>query len=171
MNILKINKKAQYVEQITGLAIALVGLALVLVIGFLILTEAKVQSVSSDDTLVSTNNETFTAWTVNVNKALGRTPNSMETTCTEIRNGTAGATTILPTSDYTCEFQGLTITDAKANDTLLVTYTSKNRSYSYNGSIDTQQALDQIPGWLGIIVIVTIGSIIIGLVMYVQKKI
>ena len=35
---------------------------------------------------------------------------------------------------------------------------------------ETQQAMDQIPGWLGIIVITVIGAILIGLIAFFAKR-
>jgi hypothetical protein len=43
-------------------------------------------------------------------------------------------------------------------------------SYGYNASQDIQSALETIPGWLPIIVIVVIGSLLIGLVSFLKRR-
>jgi len=100
----QINKKGQFVNQITGLTVSLVAVALVLVVGFLVMAEAKVQIEDQDG---------------------------------------------IPTGQCAKNSSG---------------------SYACNGTIATVEAIEQIPGWLGIIVITVIGAILIGLIAYFAKQ-
>lgn len=43
-------------------------------------------------------------------------------------------------------------------------------SYGYNASQDIQTAMEDIPGWLPIIVVVVIGALLIGLVSFLRQQ-
>ena len=43
-------------------------------------------------------------------------------------------------------------------------------SYGYNASTSVQSAMEDVPGWLPIIVVVTIGALLIGLVSFLRNQ-
>jgi len=47
---------------------------------------------------------------------------------------------------------------------------SNSTSYGYNASTDVILAMSDIPGWLPIIVVVTIGALLIGLVSFLRQQ-
>jgi len=168
---MKYKKKAQ-IEQLQGLIVALVIIAVVLVVGFLIFAETKDQVVDMIDTSTATN-ESY-SYTNNTLVALTYSPTAAAGTvaCTAVYNDTANAVTI--SSDrYTCNNAGLIVDDVGTYtyaSTLYVTYTYKTADYAYNASNDVQNATQDIPGWLPIIVVVVIGSLLIGLVLFLRRQ-
>jgi len=165
------NKKGQ-IEQLQVLILALITIAIVLVVGFLIFAQTKTQVVDMISTSTATN-ESY-AYTNNTLVALTFSANSASDTvaCTAVYNDTAN-TEVLPTGYYTCDNSGLIVqnnnTDA-IESTLYVTYTYKAADYAYNASSDVQNATQDIPGWLPIIVVVVIGSLLIGLVSFLRNQ-
>jgi len=99
-------KKKGQIQQLQSLIIPLVGIGIVLAIGFLILAEVKTQALQTEA-------------------------------------GTYGA----------CN-----VTSGLQNNTGI------GCGYAVNGTLATQSAMDDIPGWLPIIVITVIGALLIGLV-------
>uniref|UniRef100_A0A6H1ZJC1 Uncharacterized protein n=1 Tax=viral metagenome TaxID=1070528 RepID=A0A6H1ZJC1_9ZZZZ len=169
------NKKAQ-IEQLQGLIVALVVIAIILVVGFLIFAQTKEQVVSLISTSTATN-ESY-SYTNNTLAALTHSPTALTGTvaCTAVYNDTANAVTI-GSGNYTCNNAGLTVTDSVPNNvswgfasTLYVTYTYKAPDYAYNASSDVQNATQDIPGWLPIIVVVVIGALLIGLVSFLRRQ-
>ena len=51
-----------------------------------------------------------------------------------------------------------------------VTNTSESQSYGYNATRTVTNAMQDIPGWLPIIVVVVIGALLIGLVSFLRKQ-
>jgi len=102
---MKMNKKAQAIEGLQNLIIPLIGIGIVLVIGFLIIAEAKSQVLSIE----------------------------------------AGS------------YPGCNATNSSCG-------------HGYNGTVEVQGALSDIPTWLPIIVITVIGAILIGLVGMFQRR-
>ena len=43
-------------------------------------------------------------------------------------------------------------------------------SYGYNATLSTTEAVEDIPGWLPIIVVVVIGALLIGLVSFLRQQ-
>ena len=165
------NKKGQ-IEQLQVLILALVTVAIVLVVGFLIFAQTKTQVVDMISTSTATN-ESY-AYTNNTLVALTHSGHSAADTvaCTAVYNDTANAVTI-GSGNYTCNNAGLIVTDTETSgwaSTLYVTYTYKAADYAYNASSDVQNATQDIPGWLPIIVVVVIGSLLIGLVSFLRRQ-
>ena len=48
--------------------------------------------------------------------------------------------------------------------------THNTSSYGYNATMSVQAAMDDVPGWLPIIVVVTIGALLIGLVSFLRNQ-
>lgn len=156
------NKKGQ-VEQLIPLVTTLVGIAVVLVVGFLIMAQIKTQAISNIDS-ASITGESVT-WSNNTNVAFGVSTALVEASCSQISNGTGGI--VINSGNYTCGTLGLNLTDnADYNwaSGVIVNYSYKNASFATNGTGATQNALQDIPGWLPIIVVTIIGALLLGLV-------
>lgn len=163
------NKKAQIIEGLQNLVIPLVGVCIVLVIGFLIIGEAKDKTISIAESTTTTN-ETV-AWT-NYSFVQLATTTAIELSCTSVYNAPNGS--LVSTGNYTCiNGVGINMTDLSGtwNIThILVSYTYKARTYAFNASVDTQNATQEIPGWLSIIVITVIGALLIALVTMFRRN-
>jgi len=158
--------KRGVIEGLQALIVPLIGIALVLVIGFLIFAEVKEKVVDITSETTTHSNETFTPFTTHVYKHLIYSINCMSFSCTEVRNGSGG--NVVPAARYNCTLgAGLrmgNITTDTMNETLYVDYTCANTSIAYNATNEIQNATQDIPGWLPIIVITVIGALLIGLV-------
>ena len=166
------NKKAQ-IEQLQGLVIALIIIGMVLVVGFLIFAQTKTQVVNLISTSTATN-ESYTYANATLT-ALTHSPGSVELSCSALYNDTANAVAI-DSGNYTCTAgSGITVTDADGTlgfpATMYVTYTYKTADYAYNASNEVQNATQDIPGWLPIIVVVMIGALLIGLVSFLRNQV
>ena len=51
-----------------------------------------------------------------------------------------------------------------------VSYTYKNRDVGYNSTITLENATGTIPGWIPLVVIAMIGSILLGLVALFRRR-
>ena len=163
-----LNKKGQIFEGLQNLIPPLIGVCIILVIGFLVLAETQDKSISLASSGI-VRNETV-AWTNWSFVALDKT-DAMELSCLNVYDAPAGAE--VDTGNYTCAIGGINMTDLSGtwNKThILVSYTYKNKSYAFNASQDTQNATQQIPGWLSIIVITVIGALLISLVSAFRKR-
>lgn len=165
------NKKGQ-IEQLQGLVIALIIIGMVLVVGFLIFSQTKTQVVSMISTTTATNesysytNNTLVALTYSANSAAGTVA------CTAVYNDTDNLV-VITTGNYTCNNAGLIVTAQGPfvfASTLYATYTYKTADYAYNATNEVQNATQDIPGWLPIIVVVVIGSLLIGLVSFLRNQ-
>ena len=165
-------KKGQAISGVQSLIAPLVGIGIILAIGFLILAQVKTQAV---DQGVSTNtiNESVTGASINTYKALTHSTHAMAVNCLAVWNSTNNVTQYakLPTTGYTCDVHGLNVSDAGANFTLFyVTYTYKNMTSAWNGTGVTQGAMADIPGWLPIIIVTVIGAILLMLVAMFRRS-
>jgi len=165
------NKKAQ-IEQLQGLIITLVVVAMVLVVGFLIFAQTKDQVVDMISGGTATN-ESY-SYTNNTLAALTYSPTAAAGTvaCTAVYNDTTNTVTI-GSGNYTCNNAGLIVTDTETSgwaSTLYVTYTYKTADYAYNSTNTVQNTTQDIPGWLPIIIVVVIGALLIGLVSFLRQQ-
>jgi len=124
------NKKGQAIEGLQSLIAPLVGVAIVLVVGFLILSQAKEQIVKTQ---------------------IG----DMCASGYSLNNSVPGEFVCCNSTGPTC----------CAGNT-----TAFRGTFAYNGTSSTQEAISDIPGWLPIIVITIIGSLLIGLVAYFRNQ-
>jgi len=160
------NKKGA-IEGLQELIAPLIGIALVLVVGFLIFSEAKDKVVSITGVSTTYTNETVSTWTNNTYQSLTHSTNCMLFSCSEVLNNTGGA---ISTTCYNCTVGlGFAIMDGTAtcsNTTTAVnvSYSCTNKTIAFNATGDIQNATQDIPGWLPIIVITVIGALLIGLV-------
>lgn len=167
---MRYKKKAQ-IEQLQGLIVTLVIIAVVLVVGFLIFAETKDQVVELISTSMATN-ESYTYANATLT-ALTHSPGTVTLSCTALYNDTANAVTIA-SGNYTCGPSGITVTDADGTlgfpATMYVTYTYKTADYAYNASNKVQNSTQDIPGWLPIIIVVVVGALLIGLGSFLRKQ-
>jgi len=162
---MKMNKKG-VIEQLQAMIVPIIGIAIVLVVGFLIFSEAKDQVVQIDTTTaLVTNNETIAF--VNNTLTTLTNHNCMTLSCSRVDNNTATGG-IIPSACYTCGVAGITVLNYSItcvpDKSLNVTYSCQQTTAAYNATGTLQNATQDIPGWLPIIIITIIGAILIGLV-------
>lgn len=163
------SKKGQAIEGLQSLVAPLIGIAIVLVIGFLIMAQAKEQAIDNIPS-ASITNESIT-WSNNTNVAFGVSTGLVAGSCSSIVNGSGG--TLISSGNYTCSINGLKLLDNNNHGwatAVYVNYSYKNATYATNGTGDVQNAMQDIPGWLPIIVITVIGAILLGLVANFRKQ-
>lgn len=165
----KLNKKGQQaLETLQVITVALIAVGVVIVVGMLIMSQMKTNIVDlSPSTLVV--NETLTSVVDNTSKATAFSGNVMSLSCNAIMNVSGTSQTRIPTNNYTCSVLGVNVTHGWG-PTINVTYTMKNTTSAFNGTNSSIGAIGTIPTWLPIIVIVLIGSILIGLVTFFKPK-
>ena len=120
------NKKAA-IQELQALIVPLIGISIVLVIGFLIFAEVKDQVVSSQ----------------------GGDFCPSDGTTSYVYNATA------PSQCY----------NSTGTETKTAAYT-----HAFNATGEIQNATQDIPGWLPIIIITVIGAILLGLVAYFRRR-
>lgn len=165
------NKKG-VIEELQAIIVPLIAIAIILVVGFLIFSEAKDKVIDITGISFTHLNESFSTYTTGTYKALGNSSNCMVLSCSEVRNGSpghgaGGGMDALSTDIYNCSLAGLQINNATTdslNSTLYVDYSCTDTTIAYNATSDIQNATQDIPGWLPIIVITVIGALLIGLV-------
>ena len=121
-SIKQMNKRGQMFEQMSGLAVAIAGLAIALVVTFLVISQSR--STMSDAEKCATS-----GWS---------------------HNGTV------------CCLDGATPCAGTNQSTAF--------SASFNATNTLGSAVDEIPGWVSLIVIAVIGSIILGLVAMFRNR-
>ena len=164
------NKKGA-IQEIQALITPLIGVAIVLVIGFLIFAETKEQVVSITGVTTTHINETISSFTTNVTVVL-EFMNCMDTlSCSQLLNSTGEE---LSANSYSCDSSGIYISNDSSvygmTTSLNVTYSCKHPTLAYNATGEIQNATQEIPGWLPIIIITVIGAILLGLVAYFRRR-
>ncbi|KKN25453.1 hypothetical protein LCGC14_0884850 [marine sediment metagenome] len=164
------NKKA-VIDQLAPLIIGLVTISIILVIGFLIFSETKtmvedrIDSKTSIREAVVWSNGTFVALN---NSGAG----VFALSCSALFNGSQDTTVEFGIGNVTCTpGGGINVTKNDEDDdlqvfntTLYVTYSYSLKDSAYNATTDVQNATQDIPTWLPIIVITIIGALLIGLI-------
>jgi len=161
------NKKG-IIEGLQALVVPLIAIGIILAVGFLIFAEAKDKIIDITGKSTTWVNESVT-WTNRTYVALTYDGDCMTFSCGEVHNSTEGGSGIIPSALYTCTNNkgiNLTTTTTNANFSRLinVTYSCTNMTLAFNATSDVQNATQDIPGWLPIIVITVIGALLIGLV-------
>lgn len=175
---MRFNKKAQSaIDGLQNLIVPLVAVGIVLIVAFLIFAETRTQTIEQGIDTATYVNETVTIVN-NTEVALTHGPASMSLTCTAVFNNslTGTASTLLDAANYTCTRRGITMVIAdpgapinlSANG-VSVSYTIVNTSLAFNATEEVQNATQDIPGWLPIIVITVIGALLLGLVAMFRK--
>jgi len=166
------DRKGQALEALQNIVIPLIAIGLILVIGMLIYSEVETQVVARStengtkhiNNTVSPTNNTWIPMTYS--------GNCMQVNCHEVNNNSAGGG-FISSASYSCGPRGIRVID-EASDSLHtsinVTYTCIHRSYAYNATGTVTNATQDIPGWLGIIVITVIGGILLGLIAFFRRR-
>ena len=150
-------------EEANKLIMGIVGVAVILVVGLIVLGQVKTSVGSSISATTVTNEEI-----VYVNNTLKdfATPNGFELTCSSVKNATTTGATI-GASYYTCATNGITIVSDSfgGNGTAFVTYTYKIGDSAYNSTGANITKLVTIPTWIGILITVALAFLVLGYFM------
>lgn len=164
-------KKAQ-INELGTIATALVAITLVLVVGFLIFAQTK-EVVQGRIASIPITDETVT-WINGTAVALTGSPASLNLACSAVYNNATGTAHIIGAGNYTCDGTGITLVNGSGGSIwtskVNVTYSYKLADLAYNGTSKVQNATSTIPGWLPIIVITIVGSLLIGLVALYRRQ-
>jgi carbon starvation protein CstA len=164
------NKKGQLFEQFSGIAIGLAAVTLILVVVFLIAAGTK------DNVRGLITPTTYDYATVSL-------PNGTNTTFTNclveedlvvvaMYNGsTATDRTLLKATNYTIYKNKIELVPNYVNvsNNKNLSYSCKNLEYAYNSTGTLQNATASLPGWIPIVIIIIIGSVLIGLVQLFRR--
>ncbi len=169
------NKKGQAIEQLQSIIVPLIAIGIVLVIGFLIMSEAKEKVVDiqgSDWCVLDTTARNYTPWSLDrtdggaicFNSSVciaGHTLNYTTGGCCNNTGVSAGEPDCINAENISTVFTSGTDADNQSAAKL---------SHAWNGTGETQSAMSDIPGWLAIIVITVIGAVLIGLVAMFRRQ-
>jgi len=166
----KLNKKGQIMDNFGKIAVGIAALAFILVIVFMINANVKEQTVSEI---------TATSYT-DVAKTLVNTTATEFVECvsdeamsvTEVLNGTGAGSVALGTGNYTVATNVLTVTtvggigyESPAN----VTYSCRNPSLAYNATGTLNNDTQSFVAWVGLVIIILVGILILGLVKQIRQ--
>lgn len=167
-------KKGQIFEQFGGLATGIVALAILLVVAFLIMSEGKTQTVNlitpttfTNETQTSVTFEAFTTFSRCVSTDEGISiselyPDAINWTTIDVTgNATVGNYNTINFSNKTGFYNSTTFN---------MTYSCKEPDEAYNSTETLQNATDDIPTWVPVIIIVFIGAILLGLVALLRRS-
>jgi len=165
------DKKGQIFEQFGALATGVVALAILLVVAFMIMSEGKVQIVDLMDT-TTVSNETIVV--TNGTRTLLFNGNCIEgLACTAMHNNSL----IMGSGNYSCTDSWVNISEDNggvnmgfSSTQVNISYSCKVRDEAYNSTDTLQNATDDIPTWVPIIIIVFIGAILLGLVALLRRS-
>ena len=161
------NKKGQ-VEQLIPLVTTLIAVAVVLVVGFLIMSQIKTQAVELIDSASITNE--LISWSNNTFVNFGVATSLAQASCSRVITTNATGEFLIESGNYTCDLTGFRLIDVNQDvnnwnlSVVKVNYSYKNASFATNSTGETQNALQDVPGWLPIIVVTVIGALLLGLV-------
>jgi len=153
-------KKAQ-VNKLTGFVLTLVVFTLVLGIGFSIMSKMRDSQRTTDSAFDS--NTTFTA--INATAVTFGVGDQLTCTGVKIKNGSNLADV---TSSFTVSNCAATLSNININNTVLTanyTYTYYVLSSSYNATAANISHMNEIPGWIPVIIVAMIGGLILFLVI------
>lgn len=155
-------KKKGQLSVFGAIGAAVAGLAIALVVAFLVIQTTQEQIADTIDWTTVTNetmnaaNNTLTAFSIG-NLAI-------DLRCTAVYNDSAN-TDLIAAAQYTCTTKGITIVYNSTQGTpAYASYQYKARDGAYNGSVTLANATQTIPDWVPLVIIAAIGVVIIGLV-------
>lgn len=176
------NKKGQIggvVGTLGPIAIMIIILGVVIVIGMLILGQSQttLNQKESEGKNVEIINETVTGWVPDTFALLSNECQA-GLRCTAVENQSIGGASALlvNTSIYDCQpGVGIKVINGTGDDAvtgqLNVTYRCDRGGSGWNATKLTREVIgDEIPGWIGVIIIVIIGAILIGLVSIFRRE-
>lgn len=157
--------KAKFeIQELLGIGMTIVVLGIAMAYGIQVIGESKEDI---GDTIASgtATNESH----VFVNQTLFAldNPGAFRLSCSAVRDNNGS---VVPASNYTCNQNGVTITDQGGvtsgdNGTVYVDYTYKYGNEAYNASNDALTGVAKLPQKLPTIVTVIVASVIIGILM------
>ena len=170
------NKKG-VIEDLGAMIVPIVAIGIILAVGMLIFSEAKTQVISMDNvarTVVTNSSITVVNDTyVPFADSGGVGTNCMSLSCVSVYNGSTGnmGEEAVDTTEYVCSPAGIKVTNltGRLNTSIQATFSCQTTTKAYNATGAVQNATQDIPGWLPIIVITIIGGLLIGLVAYFRK--
>ena len=171
---MKMKKKGQ-IDQLQNLIVPLIGIAIVLVVGFLIMSESK--DVVFEQTLTGDWCNPYDG--IHGNYEISKVGGDVECCNTSWCNdGEKYAYNISQSlccnaSDASGRINctvGMTQTVASGTNCTDGHVQSARTTVAWNGTGSTQEAISDIPGWLPIIVITVIGALLIGLVSFFRRS-
>lgn len=154
-------KKGQVFQNFQTLAIAVVGLAIMLVVAFLIMAEGRDQAISLIDSS-SVVNETIVG-VADTDVVFGN-PNLVSVSCDSVLNGTSATPSTVPAANFTCTTSGFQINDDTFTGCCNVSYTFQQADLAVNSTDTLKTAVDIVPDFVSIIIIAVIGAALIGIV-------
>ena len=128
---------------------------------FLIMAQAETVNRDSFLTTQIELGESFT-YSDGTYTALTFSPDSVSLSCNAIQNGSDGGIVIGP-GNYTCNAEGVEL-NGTWNTTVVVNYTHQQANAAWNATTELRNATEDIPGWVPLIVIATIGALLLGLI-------
>jgi len=169
----KLNKKGQILDTMGGIAIGIGTIAIVLVVIFLINDNVTDQAVVQEPSslLTRVNNETVLVTTVSNTTYLDLTyEGRSKLTCIEVINTSSalGANNAFATqTDFSCVVgNGITVGNASGDvlDQINVSYEYSEGDTAFNSTSTLNNDTYSLVGWIGLVVIILIGILILGLV-------
>ena len=171
------NKKAQ-IDQLGGLITGVVAIGILLVIGFLIFSQTKDVGISVGTDVSIRANKTFTVDQFSYISPCVSDDEAM--TVTRVINGSnaTGQGIVLTSGNYTISGGHINVSDdgldagngvSLLGTTIQLDYSCSPADYAYNSTTIVQNATQDIPGWIAIIVVTVIGALLVGLVTLFRK--
>jgi hypothetical protein len=165
------NKKGQIFENIGSLAVGIGSLAVTLVVAFLILAQGVTQSTEL------TTATTFTNETVSLPNAtttvITKCVSNEDLTVVQMYNDSLETGVVLASGNYTVTKNAIAVNLQTAIAGLSpknVTYTCKLQSEAYNATVTMQNATQEVPDWIPLVVVVVIGGILLSLVAVLRNR-
>ncbi len=181
------DKKGQMFDQMAGLAIGTLTVAVILVVALLVLAEGKDQAIDKAASISFTNSTE--SITINQTTALeGSCVNERSLSVTEVFNGTQGngtrddtngfdALVLLSAGNYTITNNGINISDGFLGagvgslvTSVNISFTCVSKSKAYNATVTMQNATSDIPAWVPLIILAAIGAMLLGIVQLFRNR-
>lgn len=168
------NKKGQAFNTLSGLAVGVVALAILLTITFLILSEGKDQAINNIDTTTFT--EKTKTITVNQFYTFSECIRTQAVSLTTVWNNATAPNYSIDAGNWTIVKNTVNFSNDKAyperyfSSSINLTYSCKQPDYAYNSTTEMQNATQDIPSWAPIIIIIVIGGVLLGLVQLFRRR-
>ena len=167
----QLNNKGQVMQNLGALAVGIVALVIILAVTFLLMSNVRTQAIDQTPNTAITDEKVDNATASTLTNAC------TSIACTAAHNGTTTGA-VIPATNYSCSVSGSVATytpamgayDGGNNGTVFIDYTCTRPSNAYNSTVDLTNATATIPGWVPLIILVIIGSIILGLVSAFKRK-
>ncbi len=169
-----IKGKKGVIQQLQSLIIPLVGIGIVLAVGFLIMAQVKEQAIDMSTTNTVVNSSLTVTFNTTWNVINYTCVHERDISVTQVWSNNSVVGCLIDSGNYTVDGRTINVTSGTSSTVhcngtslispLLITYSCQGHSYAINGTRQVQNATSDIPGWLPIIIITIIGALLIGLV-------